>query len=84
MGGAPPSKASSLLVRDRRTVMDCQRIYYSSVYWTRRARTGPYRGGMAYLRLLVVYDADATLVGEITYIVGHALGLRECAACDIT
>ena len=39
---------------------------------------------MAYLRLLVVYDADATLVGEITYIVGHALGLRECAACDIT
>ena len=48
------------------------------------AGRGRDRGGMAYLRLLVVYDADATLVGEITYIVGHALGLRECAACDIT
>ena len=37
-----------------------------------------------YARLLVVYDADGSLVGEISYIVGHALGLRECAACDIT
>lgn len=40
MGGAPPSNACSLLVRDRRTVMDCQRIYYSSVYWTRRNTPG--------------------------------------------
>ena len=39
-------------------------------------------GGFA--RLLVVYDADGSLVGEVSYIVGHALGLRECAACDIT
>ena len=35
-------------------------------------------------RLLVVYDADGTTIGEISYIVGHFLGLRECAACDIT
>lgn len=37
-----------------------------------------------YARLLVVYDADGSLIGEVSYIVGHALGLRECAACDIT
>lgn len=40
--------------------------------------------GTSYARLLVVYDADGSLVGEVSYIVGHALGLRECAACDIT
>ena len=37
-----------------------------------------------YKRLIVVYDADGTFVGEVTYILGHFLGLRECSACDIT
>ncbi len=35
-------------------------------------------------KLIVVYDADGTIFGEISYILGHALGLRECSACDIT
>jgi hypothetical protein len=37
-----------------------------------------------FTKLFVVYDADGTLIGEISYILGHALGLRECSACDIT
>jgi hypothetical protein len=35
-------------------------------------------------RLVFVYDADGTLRGEITYIVGHLLGKLECAMCDIS
>jgi hypothetical protein len=35
-------------------------------------------------RLTFVYDADGTLRGEITYIVGHLLGRLECAMCDIS
>ena len=31
-----------------------------------------------------VYDADATLWGELTYWVGARLGRRHCALCDIT
>jgi len=37
-----------------------------------------------YTQLIVVYDADGTFVGEVTYIVGSVLGLRHCSACDIT
>ncbi|MGH9085604.1 MAG: hypothetical protein ACRDYW_09130 [Acidimicrobiales bacterium] len=35
-------------------------------------------------RLIGVYDADGSLLGELAYVVGHALGRRSCALCDIT
>jgi hypothetical protein len=35
-------------------------------------------------RLIGVYDADGSLLGELAYVVGHALGRRACALCDIT
>jgi hypothetical protein len=35
-------------------------------------------------RLIGVYDADGTLFGELSYVVGHLLGRRSCALCDIT
>ncbi len=35
-------------------------------------------------RLVGVYDADGTLFGELAYVVGHVLGRRSCALCDIT
>jgi hypothetical protein len=31
-----------------------------------------------------VYDADATLLGEISYWIGARLGKRHCSLCDIT
>lgn len=31
-----------------------------------------------------VYDADATLWGEVSYWIGARLGRRHCALCDIT
>lgn len=34
--------------------------------------------------LVGVYDADATLWGEMSYWVGARLGLRHCSLCDIT
>jgi hypothetical protein len=36
------------------------------------------------VELLGVYDADNGLRGEVAYVVGHLLGRRECALCDIT
>jgi hypothetical protein len=35
-------------------------------------------------RLVGVYQAEGSLVGEIGYVVGKLLGTRECALCDIT
>ena len=35
-------------------------------------------------RLIGVYDADGSLLGELSYVVGHALGRRSCPLCDIT
>ena len=29
-------------------------------------------------------SADGTLLGELAYVVGHLLGRRSCALCDIT
>jgi hypothetical protein len=34
--------------------------------------------------LVGVYDADATLIGEVAYWVGARLGVRHCALCDVT
>lgn len=31
-----------------------------------------------------IYDADGGIRGEAAYVVGHLLGRRECALCDIT
>ena len=39
---------------------------------------------MAVRELIGVYDADATLWGEISYWVGARLGQRHCSLCDIT
>lgn len=36
------------------------------------------------VRLVGVYDADATFRGELSYWVGARLGRRHCALCDIT
>ncbi len=35
-------------------------------------------------QLIGVYDADATLWGEMSYWVGARLGVRHCSLCDIT
>lgn len=39
---------------------------------------------MAVRELVGVYDADATLWGELSYWVGARLGQRHCSLCDIT
>lgn len=31
-----------------------------------------------------VYDADATILGEISYWLGARIGIRHCSLCDIT
>lgn len=31
-----------------------------------------------------VYNADGGILGELAYVVGHALGRTECALCDVT
>jgi hypothetical protein len=35
-------------------------------------------------RLIGVYDADGTVLGEVSYFVGARLGRAHCALCDIT
>jgi len=34
--------------------------------------------------LIGVYDADATLIGEISYWIGARLGTRHCSLCELT
>src|SRR3954464_15234410 len=36
------------------------------------------------VRLVGVYDADATLRGELAYWIGARLGRRHCSLCEIT
>jgi hypothetical protein len=36
------------------------------------------------VRLIGVYHADGTLLGELSYVAGRALGRAHCALCDIT
>ena len=36
------------------------------------------------IKLIGVYDADATLVGELSYWIGARFGARHCSLCDIT
>ncbi len=40
------------------------------------------RGAIA--RLVGVYDADGTIVGELSYFVGARFGRAHCTLCDIT
>ena len=35
-------------------------------------------------QLIGVYDADASVWGEVSYWVGARLGVRHCSLCDIT
>jgi len=36
------------------------------------------------IKLYGVYDADATILGELSYWFGARLGVRHCSLCDIT
>lgn len=40
--------------------------------------------GSAIVALYGVYDADATIIGEVSYWIGARLGIRHCSLCDIT
>ena len=31
-----------------------------------------------------IYDADSTIIGEVSYWIGARIGRRHCALCDIT
>jgi hypothetical protein len=35
-------------------------------------------------RIVGVYNADGSVLGELRYLVGRSLGNRHCALCDIT
>ena len=35
-------------------------------------------------RLIGIYKADGGILGEVSYLVGHLLGTKECSLCDIT
>ena len=35
-------------------------------------------------KLIGVYKADGGILGEVSYFLGHLVGLRECNLCDIT
>ena len=35
-------------------------------------------------RILAIYDADLSVIGELAYAVGKLAGTRSCALCDIT
>jgi hypothetical protein len=34
--------------------------------------------------LIGIYKADGGLIGEVSYFLGHLIGVRECSLCDIT
>ena len=34
--------------------------------------------------LIGIYKADGGIVGELTYFLGHLVGVRSCSLCDIT
>jgi hypothetical protein len=35
-------------------------------------------------RLIGVYKADGGIIGEVSYLIGHLVGTKECSLCDIT
>jgi hypothetical protein len=34
--------------------------------------------------LIGVYNADGGIIGELSYVLGHLIGLRNCSLCDIS
>ena len=34
--------------------------------------------------LIGVYNADGGIVGELSYVFGHLIGIRSCSLCDIS
>ena len=36
------------------------------------------------MTLIGVYKADGGIIGELSYFLGHLIGIRECSLCDIT
>jgi hypothetical protein len=42
------------------------------------------RNSMGKMTLIGVYKADGGLIGELSYFLGHLIGVRECSLCDIT
>lgn len=34
--------------------------------------------------LIGVYNADGGIVGELSYVLGHLIGVRNCSLCDIS
>lgn len=34
--------------------------------------------------LIGVYNADGGVLGELSYVLGHLIGVRSCSLCDIT
>ena len=38
----------------------------------------------AYSEFIGVYNAESTVLGEVSYWIGARLGLRHCSLCDIT
>ena len=34
--------------------------------------------------LIGVYNADGGFIGELSYVLGHMIGVRSCSLCDIT
>ena len=41
-------------------------------------------GGSKYLEYIGVYNADASIWGEVSYWFGARLGIRHCSLCDVT
>jgi hypothetical protein len=39
---------------------------------------------MGKMTLIGVYKADGGIIGELSYFLGHLIGIRECSLCDIT
>jgi hypothetical protein len=35
-------------------------------------------------RLIGFYKADGGIIGEVSYLIGHLVGTKECSLCDIT
>ncbi len=44
------------------------------------SRTAP----AAKATLIGVYNADGGIIGELSYVLGHLIGLRNCSLCDIS
>lgn len=40
--------------------------------------------GLDVARLIGIYEADGSLLGELSYVLGKLIGNRHCALCDIT